>query len=77
MNVYGDFSNFPNTETRKKNCFEKKQFEDFSGSKIVQKSILGIKNNCNDYIISITIFSKKKKMSNNIKFICGISSEFI
>ena len=35
----------------KKSFFEKKQFENLSGSQIAQKSILGQKNYLSDYII--------------------------
>ena len=42
-----------------KKFIKKKQLKDFSGSQIAQKSILGIKNNLNDYIISKTLLSEK------------------
>ena len=47
----------------KKSYLKKKQYKDFSGSQNAQKSILGIKNNINDYIISKTLFSEKARQS--------------
>ena len=58
MHFYGDLR----TEIRQKKLFrKKKQFKDFSGSQNAQKSILGIKTNMNDYIISNTLFYEKAR----------------
>ena len=64
INLYGYFRNsctkFVN---KKRGCFETiKYFLDFSGSQIVQISILGTKNNLNDYLYnfkSAQFFLKK------------------
>ena len=59
MNFYGAFRN-PRSEIRRKTLFRKK-FKYFSGSQNAQKSILDIKNNMNDYIISKKLFSEKAR----------------
>ena len=59
MNFYGDFPN-PRAKIRQKNYFEKKttSSKKKTRSQIAKKSILGLKNNLNDYIISKKLISE-------------------
>ena len=58
MNFYGDFRN-SRTEIRQKKLFRKKDNLRIFQNPKMPKSILGIKTNISDYIISKTLFCEK------------------